>query len=401
MCDLCWDCSKSCIFGLRGRENLERSKASSVKKSWTRIYRQFPSGGAEWSKLNSTNNLNLKPAMDYSLPRHDLEQVTNLAGSDFSAFKGSRIFLTGGTGFFGRWLTESWGFANVHLQLQGELHILSRNPDAFLHASPHLREHQGIYFHRGDQGDFDFPKGKFDAIIHCAVEHGLPTQTFLRNLEGTWRALEFARAARATRFLLLSSGAIYGRQPSDLDRIPESFGGAPDVLEASSAYGLVKRAGEFLSSEAMRCGGAQCMIARGFAFIGPGLPLDRNYAIGNFIRDAMVGGPIQITGDGTPLRSYLYASDMAVWVWGLLARGMAGRAYNVGSPEAISILHLAELVRDVICPGCTITVREEPDPARPVSRYVPDTSRAEMELGLKRTVTLEEAIRRTAAWVKA
>ena len=335
-----------------------------------------------------------------SLPRPDLEQVLNLAGPDLSTFRGGRIFLTGSTGFFGRWLAETWAFAQAHLQLQGELHILSRDPEMRIRECPHLNRHAGIHFHRGDQSSFDFPEGTFDAVIHGAVEHGSPAQTFLKNLEGMHRTLEFAKAAKASRFLLISSGAVYGIQPPALNRIPESYPGTRDALEASSAYSLAKSASEFLACEATRAGGPDCVIARAFAFLGPGLPLDRNYAIGNFIRDAMGSGPIRIEGDGTPFRSYLYAGDLAVWLWALLARGCGGMAYNVGSPDAISILNLAERVRNTLCPGRAIIVAEQPDPTRSPARYVPDTSHAEQELGLKVTVPLETGLQRTAAWMR-
>lgn len=332
------------------------------------------------------------------LPHRDLEQVLALAGPDLSAFDGARIFITGGTGFFGRWLTESWAFAQSHLQAKGEWHILSRNPEACLHALPHLARCPGIHFHRGDQGSFDFPPGPFDAVIHGAVEHGSPAQTFLGNLQGVRQVLAFAQAAKASRLLLLSSGAVYGVQPPDLDRLPETYLGTRDSLEASSAYGLMKSASEFLGCEAARSGGPACVIARAFAFVGPGLPLDRNYAIGNFIRDALGTDPIGIEGDGTPYRSYLYASDLAIWLWALLARGHAGRAYNVGSPEAISIKDLAGRVRDVLCPERAIAIAGKPDPRRLPARYVPDTSRAEGELRLGVRVSLEEGIRRTGEW---
>jgi len=232
------------------------------------------------------------------------------------------------------------------------------------------------------------------------VEHGPPAQTFLRNLEGTRHTLEFAQSAKASRFLLLSSGAVYGIQPPELARIPESYPGTRNALDASSAYGLMKSASEFLASEATRSGGPECVLARAFAFVGPELPLDRNYAIGNFIRDALGTGPIRIEGDGTPFRSYLYAGDLAVWLWALLARGRAGEAYNVGSPKALNILQLAETVRNLLCPDRAITVAGRPDPDRLPARYVPDTSRAEQELGLEIAVPLEEAIRRTAEWVQ-
>ncbi len=333
-----------------------------------------------------------------ALPPRDLEQVQSLAGQDLSEFNGARIFLTGGTGFFGRWLTESWAFAHTRSQHRGELHILSRDPEAWKRGFPHLARYEGIYIHQGDQTNFTPLGGSFDAVIHGAVEHRTPAETFLKNLKGMSRVLDFSLDARVSRFLLISSGAVYGVQPPALDRLPENFVGARDPLEASSAYGLMKSASEFLASEATRRGGPACVISRAFSFVGPGLPLDGNYAVGNFIRDAMGNGPLMIQGDGTPFRSYLYAGDLAVWLWALLARGVAGRAYNVGSPDPISILKLAERVRDVLCPGRAISVSGRPDHLEPPSRYVPDTSLAERELGLRVSIQLDEAIRRTAEW---
>jgi len=326
--------------------------------------------------------------------------LLKVAEPDLTAFRGARIFMTGGTGFFGRWLTESWIQAQATLDLQGELHLLSRNPEARLHEIPHLHAAKGLFIHKGDQTSFIFPEGTFDAVIHGAIEHGNPSETFLTNLDGTRRVLTFAHQARAARLLLISSGAVYGPQPPELERTPETHPTAQNPLDTSSAYSLAKGASEFLAAAMTQAGGPACVIARAFAFVGPGLPLDRNYAIGNFIRDALGTGPIRIEGDGTPLRSYLYASDLTAWLWALLARGTAGEAYNVGSPESLSILELAQLVRNVLCPGREITLGAAPDPTRKPPRYVPDTSKAMGELGLRIDVRLEEALQRTADWAR-
>ena len=322
------------------------------------------------------------------LPSRDLQQVLDTAHADLATLDRARIFISGGTGFLGRWLVESWALARRQGRVRGELVVLTRNPGRFASAPPC----PGLSWSGGDQTDFPFPDGSFDALIHAAFQHGSPSATFAGNLQGCRRMLELGRRAGAGRFLLLSSGAVYG--PQEVERVPETWTGAPDL----EAYGAAKRASEALGAAFQADGGPGFVAARGFAFLGPGLPLDRNFAAGNFIRDALAGGPIRIQGDGTPLRSYLYAADAASWHWAMLARGAAGRAYNVGSPQALSILELAGRVRDLLAPAAAIQVEGRPEPGRPPSRYVPDTGRAERELGLRPWTGLEEGILRTASW---
>ncbi|HSN13747.1 MAG TPA: NAD-dependent epimerase/dehydratase family protein, partial [Anaeromyxobacteraceae bacterium] len=147
--------------------------------------------------------------------------------------------------------------------------------------------------------------------------------------------------------------------------------------------------------------GFDAVIARCFAFAGPYLPLDAHYAIGNFVRDALARGPIRVGGDGTPLRSYLYGADLALWLWTLLARGRAARPYNVGSEDAVSIAELARIVARVLDTGRGVEIAKAAVPGRAAERYVPSTRRIREELGLAPTFTLEEAIVRTAAAARA
>jgi nucleoside-diphosphate-sugar epimerase len=130
------------------------------------------------------------------------------------------------------------------------------------------------------------------------------------------------------------------------------------------------------------------------------MPLDWHFAIGNFIGDALARGPIRLSGDGSPFRSYLYAADLAIWLWTMLANGAPGRAYNVGSERSMSLWDVARSVSTTLREagaGAPMRTRE-PDPAAPPSRYVPSTRRAREELGLDEWIGLEDAVRRTYAW---
>jgi nucleoside-diphosphate-sugar epimerase len=202
----------------------------------------------------------------------------------------------------------------------------------------------------------------------------------------------------ARKFLITSSGAVYGRQPDELAHIPEIYAGAPDPLNPASVHAEGKRAAELLCAFFQKNSGMECKIARCWAFCGPRLPLDEHVAIGNFFGDVLAGRPIQIQGDGTPRRSYLYADELAVWLWTILFRAPALTPINVGSDNDVSILELAQTIAETLNPRIEIRLAREPAPGKVPSRYVPCVDRARELLGLNETVLLEDAIRRTAEW---
>ena len=278
---------------------------------------------------------------------------------------------------------------------------MSRNWRAFCLKAPRLAADQAISCHQGDVRDFAFPNGRFSHIIHAATEASAklneeePLLMLDTIVAGTRRSLEFARQCGARRFLLTSSGAVYGRQPADLAHVAEDYRGAPDAMDGRSSYGQGKRMAEHLCALYAGRDGIEATIARGFAFVGPLLPLDVHFAIGNFIRDGLRGGPIVVRGDGTPLRSYLYAADMAIWLWTILLRGQLCRPYNVGSEEAISIGALAQAVAGSFQPRPQVQISRSPAPGQPAEQYVPSSRRAADELNLRPTIGLQEAIRRT------
>ncbi len=336
----------------------------------------------------------------------DLDHVLANTVGLWEELRGQRILITGGTGFFGCWLLETFIWANDKLRLGASVVVLTRSPKAFQKKAPHLTLHPAVQLHAGDVRSFNFPSGKFSCVIHAAsvvspkVNDEQPLQAFDTIVEGTRRALEFARESGARKFLLVSSGAVYGRQPAEISHLSESYPGAPDTSLPGSAYGAGKRAAELLCTLYAHQFGLEPKIARCFAFLGPYLPLDGQFAIGSFIRDAINGDEIMVNGDGTPYRSYLYAADLAIWLWHLLLRAPACRPYNVGSPEAISIIELARAVARCVNPNAKTLIQQLPEPGVPPTRYVPAVERAQAELSLTATVSLDEAIRRTADWAR-
>ncbi len=308
--------------------------------------------------------------------------------------------MTGGTGFVGRTILDYLlRVAELHGSANLSVCVLSRSPARFLHDWP---RYAGIGWLEFVEGDLQSLRGMdsrgFDFIIHAAADtHGVTSGVKWAEqiIGGTQAALDFAILNGARRFLLLSSGAIYGPQPPNMAFMPETFGGAPSSTTYTSVYGQAKRMAEQLCIIYWKEHGLESVVARCFALIGEHVPLSGPYAIGNFIRDALNGQPLRLTGDGSAVRSYLYGSDAAHWLIALLLRGSPGEAYNVGSDVAVSIRDLAELTAATLSPNLTVLCDPVATPDHTRSRYVPDISKA-MRLGLTVSTPLPQAIEQSA-----
>jgi dTDP-glucose 4,6-dehydratase len=334
---------------------------------------------------------------------HDLDRILARTEPLWQELHSQRILITGATGFFGCWLLESFAWANRRLHLNARAVGLSRHPALLVEKAPHLAEDPAISLHAADVRHGDFPQGAFSHVIHAATEasaalnNEAPRVMFDTIVEGTRRALQFSIASSATRFLLVSSGAVYGTQPPQLSHLGESFTGGPDPLDPRNAYAEGKRSAEMLCSLGASPRLATT-VARCFAFVGPYMKLDAHFAVGNFIADRLHDRPIRVLGDGSPVRSYLYASDLMGWLWTILFQGQSCRAYNVGSEEAVNIATLAREVAAALPPVVDVDIAATATPGANVHRYVPCTARAREELGLRTEVPLREAICRTHAW---
>lgn len=311
----------------------------------------------------------------------DIQEILAGVGPLWGDLRGARLLLTGCTGFLGPWLLEPLLAVQAGLGL--EAWVLTRDPGGFRRRLPHIAGHPALHVLEGEVQAFRGAGVPFTHVVHGAASSNAsrdpqgPGELRSTILEGTARVLEASGSAR--RILFVSSGAVYGTQPPDLTALQEDDPGTAPF----TPYGLAKREAEALCSRAV--------IARCFAFLAPHLPLDAHFAAGNFLGDALAGRPIRIAGDGRPLRSYLYGTDLSVWLWTLLLRGVPGRAYNVGSDRPVSIADLARAV------GGPVSVAQPPGEGC-AERYLPSVRRCATELGLAQTVDLAEAIRRTLAW---
>lgn len=316
--------------------------------------------------------------------------------------RNTKIFITGGTGFVGCWLLEALAWANIQQNLNISISVLTRNIGNFKVKAPHLCSLEFIELIEGNVNNLQAINTHFDVIIHAATDVAQsncdPVAIYNDIVNGTKETLELAKRAGTRQYLLTSSGAVYGQQPNDLDLISENYTGAPAPLDLHCAYGHGKRTSEFLATAYASRMSTSVKIARCFALLGPYLPIGAHFAAGNFIGNSLKKEPIFIKGDGTAMRSYLYAADMVVWLLEILVNGVNREPYNLGSDQGISIADLANKISKIGLNDAGVQVTSNPLNDGKTQRYVPAISKAKNDLGLEVYTNLDLAIKKTLAW---
>jgi dTDP-glucose 4,6-dehydratase len=308
--------------------------------------------------------------------------------------EGKRILLTGGTGFVGRALLDRFIALHDLGAVSCEVEVLSRDPQRFLDMYPEYGGRQWLRYCTGSLDNLAQLDGTYTDVIHAAADTHVSSNRADwadQIVLGTRRMLDIAVRCGAKRFLFTSSGAVYGPQPDFLAKIDETYHGAPQSTALSSVYGQAKRQAEQLCTIYKAEHGLETVIARLFAVSGKHLPADGPYAIGNFIRDALFADEIHVQGSGDAIRTYLDGEDVSDWLLCLLARGIPGEAYNVGSDRPVSIRELAFIVQTLLAPDKAVRIgsAEKDNGAR--SRYIPGVEKA-ASIGLSQTIDLERSI---------
>lgn len=280
------------------------------------------------------------------------------------------IFITGATGFIGKWILESLLWCSPDTKIT----ILTRDPARFIKEVPHLASK--VEIEQGNISTFDFTCTDYDYIIHAAHDKTPRNLSHLNiNYHGAQRVSNYARIQSNLKSLLYISSGIAE---------------TPDA----SPYALGKYVSEFVLLNS----NLPTKIARCYTFVGPYLPLNSNFAVGNFIYDGLQGNPITIIGTGLAHRSYMYAVDLMIWLWTILFNGLNNKIYNVGSPQIISIRSLAYLISQIFDHHPHIFAKY--DPLVPASYYVPNVLETMQEFGLEIYTPLNEAIHKTIEWNK-
>ena len=331
----------------------------------------------------------------------------NISKREFSGWSelvGESIFITGGSGFIGLALLHSLIESNKKSNLNIRVTVLTRNISSFKIEHPEIVNSSLISLLEGDVRNFVFPKEKFSKLFHLATTSASETfngedqlRKYKTLVEGTERVLQFAAFSNVKKIVFTSSGVVYGDLPEGIKSVSETYFGSPDTSSPSSALAQGKRSAEFLISYYADKFGFDFVIARCFSFVGPNLPLQLHYAIGNFVFDAMHNETINIKSDGKACRSYMDVNDLTVWLLSFMSINCKHKIYNVGSNESLSIIDLAKKIQKIISPNKKIVI--EGDTSHSVgnfsrSYYVPNIDRAKNEFNLDIWIDLDLSIKR-------
>lgn len=313
------------------------------------------------------------------------------------------IFVTGGNGFLGTWIVELVAYLNDHLGFGTRVTVYSRQSRSLLVLAPHLRRHDWLHFQDGDVRYLAEIPRDVAFVVHAAAITDRRLFASCPSLVAETISIGTARVLKAAllldsleKFVLLSSGLVYGAQPWSESRVDEDFLGPAPRTTIASVYAESKRMAEIFAQAAISESKLPVVIVRPFAFVGPYLSLNLPWAVTDFIRDGFNGGPIRIMGDGAAVRSLMYASDYAFWTLAALARGEPRNAYNVGSSDQVDLLSLAKIIARQFRPEPTIVTNCGQGHAPSI--LVPSVAKAQAVLGVSLTVDLQTALQRTVAW---
>ena len=315
------------------------------------------------------------------------------------------VLVTGGTGFMGKWIAEIVCYLNTVHHFNIKLYLLARDMEKFRNEVPHLAKNNAITLLEQDVRNLKDLPDHINYIIHAAAspdnrEHASqPLQTIEIIYKGTNAILDACfRLPDLKKIVHISSNYVYGTTFDPATPNSEKIFGHSDCNAVNIAYGESKRIAETLCSIYRNQQQLPITIVRPFAFIGPYQYLEKPWAVNNFIRDALMGGPVKILGNENTVRSYLYASDMAYWTLAILAGNTGSNVYNIGSQKGISLKELAGKIASAINKNIEIVNRSSKESYAIASISVPDISLVKKDLNVKETVDLEMALHKTIEW---
>lgn len=309
-----------------------------------------------------------------------------------------RILITGGAGFIGSHLCDS--LLEIGHDVIAMDNLMTGNVDNIAH----LCENDLFHFIKHDVTDYIFVEGALDAVLHLAslpspVDYlNYPIQTLKVGALGTHKTLGLAMAKEA-RYLLASTSEVYG-DPLEHPQT-EDYWGNVNPIGPRGVYDESKRFAEALVMAYHRYHGVDTRIARIFNTYGPRMRMDDGRVVPNFVGQALRGDPLTVYDEGQRTRSFCYISDQVDGLVKLLFSEEV-EPINIGNPDEMTILEFAHQVLEVTGSESEITFVEPADARTADDPQVrcPDIGKARRVLGWTPEVSLDEGLRRTAAYFR-
>jgi len=312
-----------------------------------------------------------------------------------------RILITGAAGFLGSHLND---------RLISEGHDVV-GMDNFVTGSPeniaHLAGNPKFLFFKHDISNYIFIPGKVDAVLHFASPaspnpdspygyFNLPIQTMKAGALGTHNTLGVAKANNA-KYLLASTSEIYGDPIEHPQK--ETYAGNVDPVGMRAVYDEAKRFAESLTMAYHRHHRVDTRIVRIFNTYGPRMDLEDGRALPNFLKQALLGQPLTVYGDGSQTRSFCYVDDLIDGIVQLLYSD-EHMPVNIGNPIEMTVLEFAETINRVVGNKAGVTFVPQGRSTRDPQRRQPDITRARSILEWEPKTTLEDGISRTVPYFK-
>lgn len=321
------------------------------------------------------------------------KEVANLA-----PLKDKEILITGGSGFIGIWLTQLALYLNDRFHFNITLYLIARHTNDTIDSL--IANRKDVMFIQSDIRNIrEFPK-EVSYIIHAAtspdnrVYMSNPVESMDIIATGTKRVMENGLLLeKLERIINLSSGQIYGN--IDSHNIKEDDFGKLNSNSITAIYPEAKRYAETLTNAYRSLHKLPTIQVRPFSFIGPFMELNKPWAVNNFIRDALKFKNIRILGNGKPVRSYMYPTDMALWILTILVHGKVGSAYNLGSDAGISLEEVAVKIKNIVGSSVNIDILNMNENE---SEFVPNIDHVKQELGLAITIDIDETLKKSIEW---
>lgn len=312
-----------------------------------------------------------------------------------------RILITGAAGFLGSHLCDRL-LADGH-EIIGMDNFITGSPDNIAH----LADNEKFHFYKRDVSNYIFVPGIVDAILHFASPaspnpqsksgyFNLPIQTMKAGALGTHNCLGVARR-EGSRFILASTSEIYG--DPEVHPQAETYPGNVDPIGERAVYDEAKRFAESLTMAYHRFHGVNTGIVRIFNTYGPRMDLEDGRALPNLLKQALLGQPLTVYGQGSQTRSFCFVDDLVDGIVKLLYSG-EHMPVNIGNPVEMTVLEFAEAINRITGNKAGITFMENARSARDPQRRQPEITRAKTILGWEPKVNLEEGIRRTIPFFK-